>query len=215
MPMTPLLLFALGSLILLLGGLLCWRQRRRLHRVGLLLAVLLWVVALLCGLLSVGLYQFQRWSSDAVIARLSVAEEGPQRYFVTLEADGVSQGFVLLGDEWQLDARLLRWRLPALLAGAPDLYRFERLSGRYRDIEQERHATRSVHSLADDRLPDLWQLRRRHPAWLPFVDADYGSAAYLPLVDGARFAISLGPRGGLVARPADADSVRRLREAGR
>jgi hypothetical protein len=30
-------------------------------------------------------------------------------------------------------------------------------------------------------------VKQQFPQWLPWVDADYGSAAYLPLVDGGRF----------------------------
>jgi len=54
-----------------------------------------------------------------------------------------------------LDARLIRWELPALLAGAPPLYRLERLSGRYGDIKQEREAQRTVPDPAADALPHL------------------------------------------------------------
>ena len=38
-----------------------------------------------------------------------------------------------------------------------------------------------VVALDDSVLPDLWTLKRRFPHWLPWIDADYGSAAYLPL----------------------------------
>jgi hypothetical protein len=97
---------------------------------------------------------------------------------------------------------------------APPLYRLERLSGRYGDPKQELEARRSVHPLAQEAFPDLWSLRRQFPQWLRFVDADFGSAAYLPLLDGARYRVSLSPRGGLVAQPADAATQRLLDQAG-
>ena len=50
---------------------------------------------------------------------------------------------------------------------------------------------------AGDRL-DLWSLARA--ANLPWIDARYGSAVYLPMADRARFEVSVGPAG-LVARP--------------
>src|SRR5690606_22564180 len=118
------------------------------------------------------------------------------------------------GDQWQLDARVIRWSVPALLAGLPPLYRLERLSGRYVNLDQEREAERTVHALDARAFPDLWTLKRPHPGWLPFVDADYGSAAYLPLLDGARYTITLNARGGLVARPADDETAGLLRHAG-
>ncbi|NIR59024.1 MAG: cation/multidrug efflux pump, partial [Gammaproteobacteria bacterium] len=82
-------------------------------------------------------------------------------------------------------------------------YRLERLSGRYRDVEQARRARHTVHALARDPGPDLWRLAERHPRWVPWVDAHYGNAAYMPMADGARFAVAVSASG-LVARPLNA-----------
>ena len=79
--------------------------------------------------------------------------------------------YVLYGDQWQIDARVVRWKLPALMAGVPPLYRLERLSGRYGDAAREAAATRSVHSLDDWPAPDLGSLKKSFPNWFPFVDA--------------------------------------------
>jgi len=61
---------------------------------------------------------------------------------------------------------------------------------------------------------DLWQLKREFPQFLPWIDADFGSAAYLPLVDGANYRVTLSPSGGLIARPADAASEAKLKQTG-
>ena len=53
----------------------------------------------------------------------------------------------MLGDEWQLDARVINWKPPATLLGLEPIYRLERLSGRYPDLVDERTAPRSVHAL--------------------------------------------------------------------
>ena len=47
-----------------------------------------------------------------------------------------------------------------------------------------------------------------HPRWLPFVDAVYGSATYMPMADGARYQVSI-TQSGLIARPLNpaADAV--------
>ena len=108
--------------------------------------------------------------------------------------------YVLYGDQWQIDARVVRWKLPALMAGVPPLYRLERLSGRYGDAAREAAATRSVHSLDDWPAPDLGSLKKSFPNWFPFVDVQFGSGAYMPLFDGARYQVFLDPRA-LFARP--------------
>jgi hypothetical protein len=113
---------------------------------------------------------------------------------------GDIQVFTLNGDEWQLDARVLKWRGWANVLGLDAQYRLERLSGRYRDIEQERNAPRSVYALSDNPGIDLWTWTIDHPTWLPFVDAVYGSATYLPMADGARYRVNMS-QSGLLARP--------------
>lgn len=212
-PAVACLLFAL-----IFGGGLRRSLRRRqwfgaLLRLGLLGVFL--GAGLGLALLAGALFHYLEPGADERVATLSLRQLEPQRYAVRLEtADRLHRSFELHGDEWQLDARVVRWKLPALLAGAPNLYRLERLSGRYGDIKQEREAPRSVHDLAAGAWPDLWTLKRRFPAQLPFVEADYGSAAYLPMLDGARFEVTLGRSGGLVARPADAQTRTLLEAAG-
>jgi hypothetical protein len=216
----PLRLLPIAAAVPALAGCaLAWSCRRRRAALATwirgLLALVLLLIAALTALLGVSLLGYARLLQDAEVATLSVRQIEAQHFSVELLAPPhAPTRFELRGDEWQLDARVLRWNLPAALAGAPPLYRLERLSGRYRDVAQEREATRSVHPLAEQSLPDLWTLRQQFPQWLQFVDADFGSAAYLPLIDGARYRVSLSPRGGLIAQPADADTQRLLDENG-
>lgn len=216
--MSWLLLAAAGCA--LLGLLLLRRPRRRRRRpiLPLLAALLFLLLALTLSLLGLGLRQFQHLSADQPVAIISVEQIGDQQFRVGLQSgDELLREFDLHGDQWQLDARVLRWQLPALMAGAPPLYRLERISGRYAGIAQEREATRSAFALDHGPLsaiPDLFDLKRRHPRWLPFVDARYGSGAYLPMLDRARYEVLFNPRGGLVARPADARTQRLLDDSG-
>ena len=111
------------------------------------------------------------------------------------------QMFMLAGDEWQLDARVLKWKGWANLLGLDAQYRLERVSGRYRDIEQERKDERTVYALSENPGVDLWTLSIEYPRWLPFVDAVYGSATYLPMADGARYEVSITQSGWLANEP--------------
>jgi hypothetical protein len=221
--MSPFVFLLIPAVACLLFALICGaglrrslRQRRwfgALLRLGLFAGFL--GVGLAVALLAAALFHYLEIGGDERVATLTVRQLAPQHYAVRLDrADGQHRSVELRGDEWQLDARLIRWKLPALLAGAPNLYRLERLSGRYGDPKQELEAPRSVHALATDAFPDLWTLKRQFPQYLSFVDADYGSAAYLPMLDGARYEVSLGARGGLVAKPADAKTQALLDAAG-
>ncbi len=106
----------------------------------------------------------------------------------------------LRGDEWQLDARILKWHGIAFLFGFDTVYRLDRLSGRYRDIAQERTAERTVYSLGEDRGLDLWTIVQKHGRWLPWVDAVYGSATYMPMVDRGSYNVLISTTG-LLTRP--------------
>ena len=109
----------------------------------------------------------------------------------------------LHGDAWQLDARIIKWHGFATVLGLKTLYRFDRLSGRYNDVAQERSGLHSAVSLQPDTWMDSWSLAHRYGQWLPWTDASYGSATYLPMADGAQYQVTLSNTG-LLARPANA-----------
>ena len=108
----------------------------------------------------------------------------------------------LRGDEWQVDARIVKWKAFANLVGFDAAYRLERISGRYDDIAQERGEPHSVFPLAPGTRLDTWAMIKRFSQWLPWVDALYGSAVYVPMADGAVFEVMVS-QSGLLVRPAE------------
>ncbi|GAA3949332.1 hypothetical protein [Allohahella marinimesophila] len=107
----------------------------------------------------------------------------------------------LHGDFWMVDARFISLKGPLRLFGTAPFYEIERLSGRYGSVSDEKAGIRSVYDLSFDEervMPDLWSLSREYD--LPWVDAKYGAAVYMPMSHGARYAIVLGTDG-LKARP--------------
>jgi len=193
-----------------------WRARRHghaLHRA--LWMVVFFLVALLGGLLGTSVVGYRRLTDEVPVAMLTARQLGPQDFSLRVDfPDGSHRSGELKGDEWQLDARVIKWTPRAVTLGAQPLYRLDRLSGRYRDAAQAQQKLPSVFALGDDSPVDLWQLKQKFPQWLPWIDADYGSAAYLPLIDGANYRATLSPLGGLVARPADAATAEKLKAAG-
>ena len=169
-----------------------------------LLALLLLAAGGLLFVVSLNLHTYARLTHEAPVAELVFELAAPQRYRVTLTGvpSGEMQTLVLAGDEWQLDARVLKWQGWANVLGLDAQYRLERISGRYRNLEQERHDTRTVYDLSENPGIDIWDLRQRYPQWLKFVDAVYGSATYMPMADGARYEVSM-TQTGLIARAAN------------
>lgn len=153
-------------------------------------------------IIALNLRTYSRLTYEQPVAELVFEARGPQDFqaIVTQIPSGSLQILRVNGDEWQMDARILKWRGWANLLGLNAQYRLERFSGRYRDIEQERSAPRSVYALADNPGVDIWTLAANGSRWVPFVDAVYGSATYLPMANGARYQVTL-TQSGLLARP--------------
>lgn len=210
------LLSVLAALLAVVGLLLLVRGLARLRRLRVVSGCACGaggcaLVAAGLALAGVGLnlLTYQRLTAESPAATLEVTRSGPERYHVLLErpGGGIARQYPLTGDEWQLDARILRWRGPATLLGLDTRFRLERLSSRYQDAETAARQPPSVHDLAADRGLDVWRAANGLRRWMPLVDARYGSATYLPLADGARYSISVG-RDGLIARPANTAAER-------
>jgi hypothetical protein len=214
LPVTLLSIAAGIALLLGLFQLLALRQRLREarpmraggHGLGLLLAIGLTTV-FACAALTLRGYRLL--DEDAPVVDVRARILSPQRWALTLQwPDGSSRQLALWGDAFRIEAVVLKWRLPALLAGLPPLYRLDRLSGRYDDTQQELQAPRTAIGFAQAGDFDLLDVHRQYPRLLPWVDSVFGSGAYLPLVDQGHYTISLMRSGALVARPDEATMQR-------
>jgi hypothetical protein len=168
------------------------------------------VLALAAGvaLIAMNLYTYARLTHEQEAARVSMRQLGERHYAVSLQAKKAApRHFELRGDEWQVDARVLKWRAMGNLLGFDTVYRLERLSGRYGDITRERNAPRTVHALSEERGVDFWTVLRRYHAYVPLADALYGSAAYVPMAEGAEYKVMVSTSG-LVVRPGN-DAARK------
>lgn len=151
---------------------------------------------------------YERLTAEQAVAMIEFTQEGADEYTARLMLDNkLDRLLPIRGDEWQLDARVLTWKPPATILGLDPVYQLERLSGRYASVDRELTEPRTVHSLAEERPLDLWNLAREYPAYTPGIDAFYGTATYLPLADGARFSVTLS-RDALIARPVNEQARR-------
>lgn len=200
-----ILLMGLAGLLLFFGG---FKRVFHGHLAGgggrVLLGLLLFFVFAFFAAAALELRTYMRLTYEQPVATLSFSAHGPQDFRVTLtDAAGKITAAELRGDDWQLDARVIKWKGYATVIGLDPVYRLDRLEGRYRNVGQESHDYHSVLELSQGAGLDLWSLAQNHGAWLPWLDAGYGSATYLPMADGAEYTVSLSPTG-LLARPANA-----------
>lgn len=195
-------LFGLIGLLFLVTAV----RRLRLHHVsgGLLhgvSATVCFLIAALLFLVGTNLRSYRQLTNEAPAGEIQFAKVGGHNYNGVLTyPNGEVAYFPLSGDEWQIDARILKWTPIATLMGFDTAFRLERISGRYSNIDDERQQARTVYDLHPPGTIDLWQLVHDYHRWLPWFDALYGSATYLPMADGALYEIKASPSG-LLARP--------------
>ncbi len=152
------------------------------------------------------LHTYQRLTYEANIADIYVRQLESQKYQLSISysnEDKDQQYYVLVGDQWQLDARILKWSGWANLLGLDSYYQLDRLSGRYDDVEQARLSLPSIHDLStQSRGLDVWKLKKLLRDRLDFVDTLFGQGVFMPMLDGAHYQLSIG-QGGLLVRPAN------------
>src|ERR1700731_5013508 len=199
---------ALIILFALVGILFLFAAVRRLHRRKVLGGILNGATALVLILLSVcaaliaaNLHTYQRLSFEQAAGELQFTRTGEREFNAVLTyPSGERANFALRGDEWQVDARVLKWHAFANMVGFDAAYRLERIGGRFARIEDERSQVRTVYSLNPAQRIDPWELVHRYRSWGPWIDALYGSATFLPMADGALYEIKVS-QSGLIARP--------------
>ena len=206
---SPLFLTAFGLAVVgvgvLLAALVAFVQLRFLS-FGLRTLVGLLVLSLggLAGALAVGVHGYRALTHEEVAARITVKPTGKQRFDATIRfPDGRSATYTVAGDEIYVDAHILKWKPYANWIGLPTGYELDRVAGRYHSIKDEQTAERTVHPLSRQRLVDLYSLRRRYAFLSPVVDAEYGSASFVPVTKPAELELRVSTTG-LLLREAQA-----------
>jgi hypothetical protein len=187
------LLLVLGSVVALL----------RLHPFRFLWRLLAGVVALLIGalaaLVAMGTAGYRALTQETIAATVRVEPMAPQRFRVVVRlADGREASHDLAGDEFYIDAHILKWKPVANLVGLHTAYELDRISGRYHSVKDEQASPRTVIALGTDRPVDFFHLRRRYVVLAPLVDAQYGSASFVPVTRPTELEVRVSTTGLLI-----------------
>ena len=200
-PATPLaiaaLVFgALGVLFLIAALIALFRVRVFGFAIRLLAALALLAVGSLFGAIAVGTHGYLALTREEVAARIVVQPAGTQRFSATVRfPDGHEASYDVAGDEIYVDAHILKWRPLGNFLGLHTEYELGRIAGRYRDIDAERRAPRTVYPLGTERPLDLFNLRQQHTFLAPLVDAQYGSATFVPVTERAELEVRVSTTG--------------------
>ena len=189
----------LGAILIVAGIAALVRARPLRFALRTLSGLLFLVLGALAGTIAVGIQGYQALTREDVAARIWVRSAGPQRLEATFRfTDGRQAAFALAGDEIYIDAHILKWKPLANVLGLHTAYELDRVAGRYLVIEQERSAVRTVYSLSQERPVDFFVLRQRYAFLAPLLDADYGSATFVPVMRPAELELRVSTTGLLI-----------------
>jgi hypothetical protein len=143
-------------------------------------AVLMLTLALLFGTISISIQGYNALTREELAATVEIIPVSKQIFMARITfTDSSEKQFKLEGDEFYIDAHILKWKSLANLLGLHTLYELDRIAGRYTDIEDETNKNRTVYSVAEDKLIDAFDLRLKYPFLSFLVDAEYGSASFI------------------------------------
>jgi len=143
-------------------------------------AVLMLTLSLLFGTISISIQGYNALTREELAATVEIFPVGKQLFMARITfPDSSEKQYKLEGDEFYIDAHILKWKSLANLLGLHTYYELDRISGRYIDIEDETNKNRTVYSVAEDKLINAFDLRLKYPFLSFLVDAEYGSASFI------------------------------------
>lgn len=198
---SPLFLAAaalsvVGALLVLAGLVAFVRLRLMSFALRTLVGMLLIALGGFCGAVAVGMAGYRALAREDLAARITVKPTAPQRFDATIRyPDGREATYAIAGDEIYVDAHILKWTPYANWLGLHTAYELDRVAGRYHSVKDEQSAERTVHALSRERPVDLYSLRRRYTFLGPLLDAEYGSASFVPVTQPAELELRVSTTG--------------------
>ena len=196
-------------------GLIClatiWLTHNRIKRRKMLQSCLFGIQSLLflslflCVLLLFSnLNTYSRLTAEKVVAEILVEELTEQQYQLEINlGDNSVKTFLINGDEWQLDVRIIKWKGWANLIGLDSFYQLDRITGRYKDINLANTKQSTAYKiLKEERGLSLWDMKKMVGEKLAFFDTYFGQGVFMPMRHLARYTVLI-TQSGLVVRPAN------------
>ncbi len=201
------MLIALAVLLGILGFALGFAAFAALARARLfsfvfraLLSLIFLVAGAGLGVISLGIEGMRALTKEETAARIKVVPSGLQRFDATVTfADGRTEIYDLAGDDIYVDGHIVKWTPLANMLGLHTSYRLDRISGRYRSLDQENTARHTAYAMGTPAMFDLVALGKRLPLG-EFFDAEYGSATFVPVAPPGELELKVSTTG-LLLRP--------------
>jgi hypothetical protein len=197
--LAGLALMFLGLALTVAGSIALVRRRPLRFALQGLCGAALALAGAVVAVIAIGVLGYSALTRETIAAKIAVIPTGPQRFDARVRLqDGREATFDIHGDEIYVDAHILKWKPIANLIGLHTAYDLGRIAGRYRSIEQERTAPRTIYPLGQRRIVDLFDLRNRYALLAPLLDAEYGSASFVPVAKPVELEVRVSTSGLLI-----------------
>ena len=173
----------------------------RLRR--LLAALICAVLGLLCGSLLMLVHAFSSFAGEALVATVTTQRVAPKEFMLTYQLAQVppeaAQVFQLRGDQWAISGGIVKWHPWLTAVGLPSYHKPLRISGQFSHLDQQRAQPPTVDALAPG-TDWFWEALYRADPYLPFVEAVYGSSAFVYVEPETVQEVYVTPSGYLIKR---------------
>jgi hypothetical protein len=206
---APLAAAALGVLLLLtgIGHLFAGRPgRASMHSI---IGAPIAIAGLALSLLGLNTQTFARLSHEGALAEVSIKAIDPahnlyEAKVTRLDVPAPVQICRLQGDEWEMNARVQKWKPWANVLGLDSTYALDQIANKYFDAGRGNGQPITTCDLkgpppaVNQYVPQSWLFWIVDHAYVE--DRRFGSASYMPLADGAVYRV-VTTQSGLNAEP--------------
>ena len=174
---------------------------RKLRR--LLVAAVFAILGILLGALLILLHLFYAFSGETLIAQVTTQRLSPGEFELTYtpanSPEDLSTRIHLRGDQWSISGGVVKWHPWLTAVGVRSYHKPMRLSGQFSNVEQQRTHLPTVYPL-EPGADRFWEALYWADPYLPFVEAVYGSSAYVYVEPDVVQEIYVAPSGYLIKR---------------
>jgi len=158
------------------------------------MAIVFLTIGVLMISFAMNFYTYDRLSLERHVADIRFEQIGHRKFKATLTLpDKTSKDYELIGDQWLLEAKIIKWNSKANLFGMDSRYRLTRLNVRYNNIAEEREPhSRTIYSLRDDKNPGFIE---KYKNWMPWLDSKFYESVGKDMIDKAHYRINITQSG--------------------
>ncbi|MBI1992309.1 MAG: hypothetical protein HYS71_03600 [Candidatus Omnitrophica bacterium] len=200
----------LGLLTIAAWGIGLWQGTSAFRRRGLIdalkrlvLAVTFASVGTLLGWLLLVLHAYHVFSGETLIAQVTTQRLSKADFELTYRpfdhGERVALRIRLQGDQWAISGGIVKWHPWLTALGLKSYHKPMRLMGQFSRVDEQRLHLPTVFPL-EPGADRLWETLYRLDPYLPFIEAVYGSSAYVYVEPGSVQQIYVTPSGYMIKR---------------